>query len=518
MMVKMRARALSPSPSSSSSAPSTVSAVLVSTYWFSVFWLLMIVGLPTKPVAVAAESQQHVHRQLQGQQEKKEKPRPNVLIIMTDQQRYDAISYVQNNELRDLYDGYTKIRTPNIDRLIENGVYFKNAYTQCPVCAPSRTSFRTGCTIERTGVQHNDLAKEYYNSGPIFRQRVESLTSLDHILVEELNYTNEYYGKFHMPEPVLMSKQRSFEFVVQQGKEGKDVDDDENDKDNDKGKDKDNDNDNDDGSGTSDGWTWSEIEGAPLIRYNDYDYSSQRFYFKFDAASKKVRRHLEYFDGQGLISKDIVSDGEQIDTYTRYPYIPIGVDRRVDFPSGTPLTASEGFESVERSQSNVVGLYALSESYTPSFFVGDVAVKALERLVSKDDDQPWFLTASFHSPHPPMVPSWRHLQYYWDRRNDIRLPPNMDDPMINSAYRTITEQIPAYSDPEKVKEWTAAYYGLVEECDEWIGSLLDTLVDGNGGDMGGDDWGNTLIVFTSDHGMYFCFFSESFSRSQSIDF
>ena len=61
--------------------------------------------------------------------------RPNILWICTDQQRWDTIAALGNRV----------IRTPNIDRLVREGVAFTNAYCQSPVCTPSRASFLTGC-------------------------------------------------------------------------------------------------------------------------------------------------------------------------------------------------------------------------------------------------------------------------------------------------------------------------------------------------------------------------------------
>jgi arylsulfatase len=46
---------------------------------------------------------------------------PNVLFIMTDQQRFDSIAALGN----------TDIYTPNLDRLVNRGVAFTNAYSQC---------------------------------------------------------------------------------------------------------------------------------------------------------------------------------------------------------------------------------------------------------------------------------------------------------------------------------------------------------------------------------------------------
>ena len=60
--------------------------------------------------------------------------RPNILWICTDQQRWDTI-HALGNEF---------IRTPNIDRLVRQGVAFDTAYCQSPICTPSRASFLTG--------------------------------------------------------------------------------------------------------------------------------------------------------------------------------------------------------------------------------------------------------------------------------------------------------------------------------------------------------------------------------------
>jgi arylsulfatase len=60
--------------------------------------------------------------------------RPNVLFILTDQQRYDALSC----------RGGSPARTPNMDRLASGGTRFEHAYVQCPLCVPSRLSLLTG--------------------------------------------------------------------------------------------------------------------------------------------------------------------------------------------------------------------------------------------------------------------------------------------------------------------------------------------------------------------------------------
>jgi len=95
--------------------------------------------------------------------------RSNILWICTDQQRYDTIRCLGNEH----------IRTPNLDRLVSDGVAFTNAYCQSPICTPSRASFLTGCYpstlhVNRNGNEYfpcpeklitNMLAKEKYDCG-----------------------------------------------------------------------------------------------------------------------------------------------------------------------------------------------------------------------------------------------------------------------------------------------------------------------------------------------------------------
>lgn len=59
--------------------------------------------------------------------------KPNILFIMTDQQRFDTFS--MNNDI---------IKTPNFDKLIADSVFYKNAYCSNPSCVPSRAAIMTG--------------------------------------------------------------------------------------------------------------------------------------------------------------------------------------------------------------------------------------------------------------------------------------------------------------------------------------------------------------------------------------
>ncbi len=72
-------------------------------------------------------------------------PGPNILWICTDQQRFDTIAALGNS----------LIRTPNVDRLVAEGVAFTQAYAQSPVCTPSRAAMLTGRYPRTTRCRQN---------------------------------------------------------------------------------------------------------------------------------------------------------------------------------------------------------------------------------------------------------------------------------------------------------------------------------------------------------------------------
>lgn len=65
--------------------------------------------------------------------------RPNIIFILTDDQRWDALGFAGN----------PIIQTPEMDRLAAEGIYYENAFVTTPICAASRASILTGL-YERT--------------------------------------------------------------------------------------------------------------------------------------------------------------------------------------------------------------------------------------------------------------------------------------------------------------------------------------------------------------------------------
>ena len=72
--------------------------------------------------------------------------RPHIVLVITDQQRFDTIAAA----------GFGHMVTPNLDRLLTEGVWFDRMFVTAPSCAPSRASLFTGLYPHTTGVFRND--------------------------------------------------------------------------------------------------------------------------------------------------------------------------------------------------------------------------------------------------------------------------------------------------------------------------------------------------------------------------
>lgn len=121
-------------------------------------------------------------------------PRPNVLFILTDDQRWDALGLAGNRHLK----------TPNMDRLGREGVYFRNAFCTTSLCSPSRASILSGLYAHRHGVVDN------------FTEYPAGLKSFPRVLQGE-GYETAYIGKWHMGEDNDMPRPGFDWFVTHKG-------------------------------------------------------------------------------------------------------------------------------------------------------------------------------------------------------------------------------------------------------------------------------------------------------------
>ena len=103
--------------------------------------------------------------------------RPNIIIIMTDDQGYGDLGIYNNLD----------IMTPNIDQFAKNSIKFNNFYVS-PVCAPTRSSLMTGRYSLRTGV------RDTYNGGAIMSSNEITIAEI----LKEVNYETGIFGKWHL--------------------------------------------------------------------------------------------------------------------------------------------------------------------------------------------------------------------------------------------------------------------------------------------------------------------------------
>lgn len=112
-------------------------------------------------------------RPLKAQEQPNQKP--NIIFILTDDQRFDALGYAGNEF----------ISTPEMDKLAKEGTYFKNAMVTTPICAASRASILTGL-YERThsfNFQTGNIRESY-------------MTDSYPRILKESGYKTAFYGKY----------------------------------------------------------------------------------------------------------------------------------------------------------------------------------------------------------------------------------------------------------------------------------------------------------------------------------
>lgn len=109
---------------------------------------------------------------------------PNVLFVMTDQQRFDTIAALGNEH----------IHTPNLDRLVRRGLSFTNAYSTCPVCVPARYTIRTGCEPPALRIFANKLEKPVPGQAATIEGRCGPYLART---MARLGYRTFGIGKFH---------------------------------------------------------------------------------------------------------------------------------------------------------------------------------------------------------------------------------------------------------------------------------------------------------------------------------
>jgi choline-sulfatase len=114
--------------------------------------------------------------------------RPHILVLFSDQMQHDRMDSV---------DGIA--HTPNLNRLVEEGIHFTHMITQQGQCVPSRAVFLTGQSAHECGVMVNCGFK---GPGGVHEEKITAKnTTFAHVLKAH-GYRTVYFGKGHLFSPI----------------------------------------------------------------------------------------------------------------------------------------------------------------------------------------------------------------------------------------------------------------------------------------------------------------------------
>lgn len=115
-------------------------------------------------------------------------PKDNIILITTDQQRFDTIQCLGN---RSIY-------TPHLDYLCTQGTAYTRCYADCPICVPSRTTLMTGMRGYESGVVTNQTHEQVMREATAERRTLPALLT-------DAGYQTKAHGQnaFH-PCPCLL--------------------------------------------------------------------------------------------------------------------------------------------------------------------------------------------------------------------------------------------------------------------------------------------------------------------------
>ena len=288
--------------------------------------------------------------------------RPNILFVMVDEMRWDVMGCA----------GHPMVKTPNLDRLAQQGVRFHSCYTVSPVCSPARASAFSGRHAHVHGVTTNGMPA---HTGEIFLPSI----------LQHYGYHTAICGKLHF-RPVQEA------------------------------------------------------------------YGFDEFYSFSAEGPTPEKGHTAYLRDKHQGGKWAAAPETR-----PWPDHPLGKD------VGRFLYPKEDFETEWLTQRSID--YLRSRQGKP---------------------QPWFLYTSYLKPHSPSV----EPEPYFSMYDPAKVPvPKLPEVRPLSADDERHEM----HDVEMQRRMTALYFGAVTHVDAEIGRLLGEL------DKLGMT-GNTLIVFTADHG------------------
>ncbi|MEM6757063.1 MAG: sulfatase-like hydrolase/transferase [Planctomycetota bacterium] len=374
---------------------------------------------------------------------------PNILWIITDDQRLDSIEAFNRILTGQPDSALGPVESPNVDRLVAQGTTFINTHTQSSACAPSRAAMHSGRYPHRRGVYGFEL---HHNNNPeIYRPTVQDVLGAN-------GYQTALAGK--LGERTI----------------GRD----------------------------SNGWHWDQnryhVHLGPSREMGLKGYTDWVKKPIWDSSINGVSGHEAHF---------FFDDGESV-TYlepTRTEWAPEDkqrydeVSERLDlFPHATPTKGPGMF---------IGGVSSRSAGHTRDGYY----VKALQDYLANpdrpyetpwgqavqgpDSDRPIFFNLGFDFPHTPVLPpkSYRDRFHTYDYTIPQPAPGEVDafPPQIMALYK---QKRSDHFTPEQQLSMIRDYYAFCAYGDELVGQAFDAFVEYS--EAQGRPW--MVVYVCGDHG------------------
>ncbi len=142
-----------------------------------------------------------------GQQENQDQQHPNVIYILPDQFRNQALNFWNEPEYQQQVNWQADpVHTPNLDRFADESVVFANACSNFPLSSPYRGIFLSGMYPERSGIVLNCMEER---PGSELRQDATCISDV----FKAQGYSCGYIGKLHADFPTKNNPQRPGTYV-----------------------------------------------------------------------------------------------------------------------------------------------------------------------------------------------------------------------------------------------------------------------------------------------------------------
>lgn len=331
--------------------------------------------------------------------------RPNILLILADELRADALGCFGNRTCR----------TPHLDALAAEGAMLSQCMVTQPTCTPSRASILTGCY---PSALRSRMVGCFTPDDPRFLPKVLATSG----------YRTASIGKIHLQPQA------------------------------------------------------AEIEQLPRVKEQDEDFA----YYGFG--------EVDLVNGHGMQTRG--------PDYTAWlsQRVP---DLRERLAAARPITPGVN----NATGSLRTHTWELPPDAHSGDYVSDRACAFLERAGADQQQQPFFLHASFPDPHHPTTVPEPYATMYRPSEMPLPIPPVTEAEGATAdqlkTLRGVDRDHPIGTPPDNYDRYTAAdwrvtkaiYYGMVSLLDEQVGRILRTLRT-TGLER------NTIVVFCSDHGEY----------------